>query len=149
MGRCSSLCTEGFKFGAIGPGFFRLRLSWCIGEELAPFIASMRRRLHRDVTNTREYYRSLADEMRASLAHPNLSDAQRMERQQKIDSLPAEADRKTADLQHKYDTRIHVRACRSPGLRILQKNNAAHISPGRQNQFYSLVPRMQPDMRQD
>lgn len=82
-----------------------------IEAELAPFIASMRRRLHRDVTNTREYYRSLADEMRASLAHPNLSDAQRVERQQKIDNLPAEADRKIADLQHKYDTRIHVRAC--------------------------------------
>ncbi|MCX5880371.1 MAG: hypothetical protein NTU74_00675 [Deltaproteobacteria bacterium] len=82
-----------------------------IEEELAPFISSMRRRLHRDVTNTREYYRSLADEMRISLAHPNLSDTQRMERQQKIDSLPSEADRKIADLQHKYDTRIHIRAC--------------------------------------
>jgi hypothetical protein len=82
-----------------------------IEAELAPFLASMRRRLHRDVTNTREYYRSLADEMRSSLAHPNLSDTQRMERQQKIDSLPSEADRKIADLQHKYDTRIHIRAC--------------------------------------
>ena len=82
-----------------------------IEEELAPFIASMRRRLHRDVTNTREYYRSLADEMRAALAHPNLSDTLRMERQQKIGSLPAEADRKIADLQHKYDTRIYIRAC--------------------------------------
>ena len=82
-----------------------------IEADLAPFVASMRRRLHRDVTNTREYYRSLADEMRGSLAHPNLSDTQRMERQQKIDSLPAEADRKIADLQHKYDTRIQIRAC--------------------------------------
>lgn len=26
-------------------------------------------------------------------------------------SLPSEADRKTADLQHKYDTRIQIRAC--------------------------------------
>ena len=82
-----------------------------IEQDLEPFIASMRRRLHRDVTNTREYYRSLADEMRVSLAHPNLSDPQRMERQQKIDNLPLEADRKTADLQHKYDTRIQIRAC--------------------------------------
>ena len=82
-----------------------------IENDLAPFLASMRRRLHRDVTNTREYYRSLAEEMRTSLAHPNLSDTQRMERQQKIDSLPVEADRKIADLQHKYDTRIHIRAC--------------------------------------
>ena len=79
--------------------------------ELEPFLDSMRRRLHRDVTNTREYYQSLAEEMRTSLAHPNLSDAQRMERQQKIDNLPSEADRKTADLQHKYDTRIQIRAC--------------------------------------
>ncbi|MFH0994357.1 MAG: hypothetical protein V1844_02520 [Pseudomonadota bacterium] len=82
-----------------------------IEEDLAPFLTSMRRRLHRDVTNTREYYRSLAEEMRTTLAHPNLSDTQRMERQQKIDSLPSEADRKIADLQHKYDTRIHIRAC--------------------------------------
>jgi hypothetical protein len=82
-----------------------------IALDLEPFIASMRRRLHRDVTNTREYYRSLADEMRVSLAHPNLSDPQRMERQQKIDNLPLEADRKTADLQHKYDTQIQIRAC--------------------------------------
>lgn len=82
-----------------------------ITADLAPFLASMRRRLHRDVTNTQEYYRSLAEEMQASLAHPNLSDTQRMERQQKIDGLPAEADRKIADLQHKYDTRIDIRAC--------------------------------------
>ena len=82
-----------------------------IAEDLAPFVASMRRRLHRDVTNTQEYYQSLAEEMRASLAHPNLSDTQRMERQQKIDGLPAEADRKIADLQHKYATRINIRAC--------------------------------------
>ncbi|MGD9974387.1 MAG: hypothetical protein AB7S77_15105 [Desulfatirhabdiaceae bacterium] len=82
-----------------------------IEQDLAPFIASMRRRLHRDVLNTREYYQSLADEMCASLTHPNLSDTQRMERQEKIDGLPAEADRKTADLQHKYDTRVHVRVC--------------------------------------
>ncbi len=86
-------------------------LQYRIDEDLAPFIASMRRRLHRDVTNTREYYGSLAEEMRISLVHPNLSDTQRMERQQKIDSLPAEADRKIADLQHKYDTRIDIRAC--------------------------------------
>lgn len=82
-----------------------------IEQDLEPFIASMRRRLHRDVTNTREYYRSLSDEMRVSLAHPNLSDTQRMERQQKIDNLPLEADRKIADLQHKYNTQIQIRAC--------------------------------------
>ncbi len=82
-----------------------------IGEDLAPFIASMRRRLHRDVTNTREYYQALAEEMRNSLVHPNLSESQRAERHQKIDSLPSERNRKIADLRNKYDTRIAIRAC--------------------------------------
>lgn len=110
-----------FRQGALPPQFSHrigtsLRtalksLQYCIGEDMAPFTASMRRRLHRDVTNTREYYRSLAEEMRVSLTHPNLSDTQRTERQQKIDSLPAEAERKIADLQHKYDIRIDIRIC--------------------------------------
>jgi hypothetical protein len=90
---------------------------------MAPFAASMCRRLHRDVTNTREYYQSLAEEMQASLAHPNLSDTQRMERQQKIDGLPAEADRKISDLQHKYDTRIGIRACAAERYLV----NVAHL----------------------
>jgi hypothetical protein len=94
-----------------------------ITEDMAPFAASMCRRLHRDVTNTREYYQSLAEEMQASLAHPNLSDTQRMERQQKIDGLPAEADRKISDLQHKYDTRIGIRACAAERYLV----NVAHL----------------------
>ncbi|NVM57070.1 MAG: hypothetical protein HWN51_02990, partial [Desulfobacterales bacterium] len=78
---------------------------------------SMRRRLRRDVRNTREYYEALRNEMQASLSHPNLSEAQRLERSAKIRELPREMARKIEDLQQKY--KIRVRLSGSAALRFL------------------------------
>jgi hypothetical protein len=79
--------------------------------ELSDFFSSMRRRLRRDVRNTREYYEALKKEMEASLKHPNLTDGQRQERVAKIQELPQEMARKIADLEHKYQVQISVRGC--------------------------------------
>jgi len=76
--------------------------------DLKPFLASMQRRLSREVKNTREYYLALAREMRAGLAHPLLTEAQRRERQAKIDALPEEVARKIADLEQKYQVRVAI-----------------------------------------
>jgi len=88
-----------------------------IEQELADFLGSMRRRLHRDVKNTREYYEALKKEMEASLAHPNLTEGQRQERLSKIMDLPAEMARKVEDLKQKYQVDITITAC--AGLRLL------------------------------
>jgi superfamily II DNA or RNA helicase len=79
-------------------------------RELADFISSMERRLHRDVKNTREYYEALKSEMEASLAHPNLTDMQRRERTEKIQELPLEMERKIRDLEQKYQVQVNVTA---------------------------------------
>lgn len=92
--------------------------------ELAEFLASMKRRLQRDVTNTREYYEALENEMRASLSHPNLTEGQRQERLAKIDDLPAEMARKVEDLEGKYQVQVTVKACAA--LRLLV--NVAQVS---------------------
>lgn len=79
-----------------------------VAADLKGFLASMQRRLRRDVKNTREYYQALAREMEAGLAHPLLTEAQRLERQAKIDALPAEVARKIADLEQKYQVRVTI-----------------------------------------
>ncbi len=78
-------------------------------ETLREFVESMRRRLRRDIRNTREYYAALEKEMTDGLAHPTLGEAQREERKAKIAELPAEARRKIEDLQQKYQIRLHLR----------------------------------------
>jgi hypothetical protein len=80
-------------------------------EKLTDFIKSMRRRLHRDVKNTREYYEALRKEMEASLSRHNLSEAQRHERISKIEDLPGETARKIEDLQQKYKIQVCLRPC--------------------------------------
>lgn len=86
-------------------------------EKLTDFINSTRRRLHRDVKNTIEYYKALRNEMQASISHPNLSEAQRDERTAKIRELPREIARKIKDLKQKY--KICVRLSGSAALRLL------------------------------
>ena len=86
-------------------------------EKLIDFINSMRRRLRRDVKNTREYYEALRKEMEASLSRHNLSEAQRQERVAKIEDLPREMAQKIEDLQQKY--KIHVRLKPCAALRFL------------------------------
>ncbi len=86
-------------------------------DGLADFLASMQRRLQRDVVNTREYYQALSLEMKTSLAHPNLTEGQRQERTAKIEDLPREMDRKIQDLEQKYQVRVTVSACTA--LRLL------------------------------
>ncbi len=85
--------------------------------ELFEFLASMQRRLRRDVRNTREYYEALRAEMEVSLGRPNLTDTLREERIAKIRELPQEMARKIADLEHKYQ--IHVTLTGGAATRLL------------------------------
>ncbi len=77
-------------------------------EELAGFFSGMRRRLHRDVKNTKEYYEALAMEMEQSLSHHNLSQAQQEDRRAKIADLPKEMNAKIGDLEHKYSLKVTI-----------------------------------------
>ncbi len=95
-----------------------------IEKELRDYLTSMQRRLQRDVTNTREYYDALKTEMAASLSHPNLTEAQRQEREEKLEALPAELARKVEDLRQKYRVEVTITACAA--LRLLV--NIAQIS---------------------
>ena len=88
-----------------------------VREDLADFLHSMRRRLQRDVRNTREYYAMLQAEMAASLKQPNLTEGQRQERLAKMSDLPGEMDRKIQDLEQKYRVRVTVSPC--AGVRLL------------------------------
>ncbi len=88
-----------------------------IEKELADFIKSMQRRLHRDVKNTREYYDALRKEMLTSLSQVSLTEAQRQERSSKIADLPAEMQRKVEDLKQKYQLEVTITACAA--LRML------------------------------
>ena len=82
-----------------------------IDVELADFLRSIRRHLHRDVRNTREYYQALEREMKASLENPHLNEEQRNDRIDKIRELPDEMSRKIEDLQQKYQTHITLTGC--------------------------------------
>jgi hypothetical protein len=86
-------------------------------SQLAEFFSSMRRRLRRDVRNTREYYEALKREMADNLKNPNLADGQRQERIAKIQALPRELENKIADLEHKYRVQVTLTACAA--MRIL------------------------------
>jgi len=77
-------------------------------SELAPFVQAMRRRLHRDVRSTREYYQALKLEMEAAQARQKISDLVREERRLKIADLPREMDAKIQDLKHKYSVKVSV-----------------------------------------
>jgi hypothetical protein len=76
--------------------------------ELSAFLESMRRRLRRDVDNTREYYEALKKEMEESLRHPLLTEGQRLEREGKIQDLPQEMARKIEDLRQKYQIQVNI-----------------------------------------
>jgi hypothetical protein len=78
---------------------------------LSGYFQSMRRRLHRDMKNTREYYETLKAEMEAGLRHPNLTEGQRRDRMAKIEELPGEMDRKIEDLCQKYKIKVSLRGC--------------------------------------
>jgi len=80
-------------------------------QHLTEFISSMKRRLRRDVKNTKEYYEALQQEMEASLSHPNLSETQKQDRLAKIRDLPHEMERKIEDLRQKYTIRTTLSAC--------------------------------------
>jgi hypothetical protein len=88
-----------------------------IERDLADFVNSMQRRLHRDVKNTREYYDALRKEMLTSLSQAGLTEAQRQERSSKMEDLPAEMQRKVEDLKQKYQVEVTITACAA--LRML------------------------------
>ncbi len=76
--------------------------------ELQEFFDGMRRRLHRDVSSTREYYAALKHEMQAALARSNLTDRMREDRQLKVASLSEELNAKIRDLERKYSIKVEV-----------------------------------------
>jgi len=84
--------------------------------DLGLFVASMERRLRRDIANLREYYQALTDEMEVSLGRSNLGEAQRQDRLAKIAELPRECARKVEDARHKYRVNVRLSAC--AGLRL-------------------------------
>ena len=89
-----------------------------VEKMLSDFLGSMRRRLQRDVKNTREYYEALRAEMEESLSHPNLAEPQRLDRAGKIADLPREMTRKIDDLEQKYQVRVTVSACAAMRLLV-------------------------------
>jgi len=126
-GRLSQFQPQFFEPGKIPP-HFPVHLEQTIScalrsararveAELSDFLSSMRRRLHRDIRNTREYYEALKKEMEESLGNPNLADGQRQERVAKIQELPQELSCKVADLEHKYQVQVTVTGCAA--LRLL------------------------------
>jgi len=88
-----------------------------VEADLAEFLKSMYRHLHRDVKNTREYYQALDREMRESLKTQRPTPEQRREREEKIRELPREVARKTEDLREKYHVQVKLTACTA--LRLL------------------------------
>jgi hypothetical protein len=76
--------------------------------ELAPFVDGMRRRLHRDVRSTREYYEAFKQEMEETLDRQGLTDVLLEERRSKIADLPREMDLKIRDLQQKYSVKVTI-----------------------------------------
>lgn len=84
--------------------------------ELAEFLKSMKRRLQRDIRNTREYFQALEKEMAAALK-AGRTEAHENERKAKIKALPLELSRKIEDLQHKYQIQVTITG--SAALRFL------------------------------
>jgi hypothetical protein len=78
--------------------------------DLAEFLKSMKRRLQRDIHNTREYFQALEKEMRASLK-AGRSEGQEKERREKIQALPQELSRKIEDLLQKYQIQVTITGC--------------------------------------
>jgi hypothetical protein len=97
--------------------FLGLKKAQAVTEaELAEFLKSMKRRLQRDIRNTREYFQTLGKEMATALK-ARRSEAYANERKAKIEALPLELSRKIEDLQHKYQ--IEVTISGSAALRFL------------------------------
>jgi hypothetical protein len=76
-------------------------------SELTEFLKSMKRRLQRDIRNTREYFQALEKEMMTALK-TGRTEAQENERKAKIEALPLELSRKIEDLQHKYQIQVTI-----------------------------------------
>lgn len=95
-----------------------------IMEEIGAFRESMARRFKRDAANLEEYYQALEKEMRSTLERQGLSGELIKDRQQKIDLLPQELERKKDDLLKKYSIKIRIVPCaalfvRTPAVKIL------------------------------
>lgn len=78
--------------------------------DLADFLKSMKRRLQRDIKNTREYFQALEKEMKASLK-AGRTEGPEKERREKIQALPQELSRKTEDLLQKYQIQVTITGC--------------------------------------
>ena len=110
-----------------------------LGKEIEPFQDSMNRRFRRDVANLEEYYEDLRKEMEENLKRPGISDQLISDRKAKISLLPAELERKKADLFKKYSIRVKLKLCggiqiRTPAVKIL-----CQTSIGRKQKQLSMI----------
>lgn len=120
-------------------GWIQRQAKESVMEQIGPFQQSMTRRFIRDVTNLEEYYRSLEQEMQASLQRTGLSAELIQDRTKKITLIPAELARKRDDLFKKYSIRTRIAPCsamfiRTPAVKVLYR-----VSLGRKTKNISLL----------
>ncbi|MBS3810137.1 MAG: hypothetical protein KGY38_08290, partial [Desulfobacterales bacterium] len=108
-------------------------------DRLAPFHASMNRRFQRDIANLEEYYSSLAAEMEKSLEKPGLSESARIDRQAKIDAIPAELAGKKEDLLKKYSIKVRLEPAAAMYIRTPAKKILCRLSIGKQRRQFFLT----------
>ncbi len=106
---------------------------------LSTFVSGMRRRLHRDVKNTREYYEALAKEMEGGLSHPNLTEQQKSDRMSKMTELPREMNAKIEDLKQKYRVTVDVTGRAALRFLVPVVSIMVRIRHGNRRRSWSLV----------
>jgi len=84
------------------------RAPMIIETHIGPFRDSMNRRFRRDVSNLEAYYDELKQEMTQKLKRPGLSAQLIEERNEKINLIPEELDKKKNDLFKKYSIKINL-----------------------------------------
>ena len=102
-------------------------LNLVMPERIDSFLASMRRRLRRDIKNIGEYYESLRREMEHGLDRAGLSDQLITDRREKIAMLPEELTAKRNDLLKKYSVRVTI----APADRKSTRLNSSHTDISR------------------
>ncbi|MFP4586355.1 MAG: hypothetical protein ACLFN9_23540 [Desulfococcaceae bacterium] len=80
-----------------------------VSERIAVFREQMERRYRRDIRNMAEYYAGYRAEMEKSLERTGLSEQLVAERREKMEMIPDELARKSADLRNKYGVKVTVR----------------------------------------
>lgn len=86
----------------------RQALPWRVEARLAPFVASLRRRLARDLDRLHAYYNDLHREASLRVAQLGASDAGRQREALRIAAIAQEYGARLNDLAHKYALRVTV-----------------------------------------